>query len=84
MGTTKLTMVYRGNIEEFAHFWSFFITCVTSCVGGRNIKDKSLKPDDGGGGNLPLGISNIWDIIQLSRQGGEKGGLFDGKSHEPT
>ena len=48
MGTSKPTMVYSGNIEDFAAFWSYFITC----VGGRNIKDKSLKPEDGGEINL--------------------------------
>ena len=48
MGTTKPTMMYSGNIEDFAAFWSYFITC----VGGRNIKDKSLKPEDGGEINL--------------------------------
>ena len=41
-------MVYSGNIEDFAAFWNYFITR----VGGRNIKDKSLKPDDGGEINL--------------------------------
>ena len=39
-------MMYRGNIEDFRPFWSYFITCV------RWRKDKSLKPDDGGEINL--------------------------------
>ena len=36
MGTSKPTMVYSGNIEDFAAFWSYFITCVD----GRNIKNQ--------------------------------------------
>ena len=52
MGTTKPTMVYSGNIEDFAAFWSYFVTC----VGGRNIKDKGLKPEDGG-------VINLWAYL---------------------
>ena len=44
----KPKMIYKGNIKEFAIFWSYFITC----VGGKNVKFRSLNPDDGGEINL--------------------------------
>ena len=57
MGTTKPTMMYSGNIEDFAAFWNYFI----ACVGGRNIKDKSLKPEDGGEINGDANIGSRCD-----------------------